>query len=208
MRSITITQALTELKLYDSKIRKSLSDSEFVGAEKTKLNKIGHITKDEFADKAKSDYQSVCDLITNRAVIKSKIAESNAKTYVTVNDIKMSVAEAIERKNSVVYEQLFLNEMKNQFSKATQLMNKKNTEVDLQITKMLEIMVGKDASSSTLADREATEKIYRENNEFSLVDPIDIVNKIETLQEKIDGFLSNVDVTLSVSNAVTFIEVN
>ena len=205
MRTITVTQALTELKLYDSKISKALDNSALVGAEKTKSTKIGYITKDEFSTNAKASYQSICDLIKNRATIKSKVAESNAKTYVTVDGVQMSVAEAIERKNSIIYDQEFLEEMQRQYDKAVNLANRKNVEVTTQVNKLLETTAGRE-NTMTKEQQESIEETYRDNNEFSLVDPLNISEKIKELQSKIDGFLSNVDVVLSVSNATTFIE--
>ena len=40
-----------------------------------------------------------------------------------------------------------------------------------------------------------------------MVDPLDIANKIDDLENEIDGFESSVDIALTVSNSTTFIEV-
>lgn len=48
MRKMVVTQALNELKLYDSKISKAISNSTFVGSAVKSSDMINGITKDEF----------------------------------------------------------------------------------------------------------------------------------------------------------------
>lgn len=103
MRIITITEALNELKLYDARIRKAISNTKLAGAAKKSSARIGAITKNEFNEHAKASYQSVTDLIANRNTLKSAIVKSNAVTEITVNGKVMTVAEAIERKNAICY---------------------------------------------------------------------------------------------------------
>ena len=119
MRTITITEALNELKLYDSKINKAITNAKLAGAAKKSADKIGVVTKDEFKEKAKSSYQSIVDLIENRNALKSAIVKSNAVTEVEIAGKKMTVAEAIERKNSISYDEDFLNIMKVQYVSAS-----------------------------------------------------------------------------------------
>ena len=104
MRKISITEALNELKLYDSKILKAITNAKLVGAAKKFSDKVGVFKKEDFEDRAKASYQSVTDLIANRNALKSAIVKSNAITEVTVNGKTMTVAEAIERKNSIDYD--------------------------------------------------------------------------------------------------------
>ena len=56
--------------------------------------------------------------------------------------------------------------------------------------------------------RKVLEEAYRKTRAYELFDPIGIEKEIEKLKEEIDGFLKDVDVVLSLSNAVTFIEVD
>ena len=48
MREISITEALNELKLYDSKITKSITNASYVGGAKKSSDKIGVVSKDTF----------------------------------------------------------------------------------------------------------------------------------------------------------------
>lgn len=209
MRKISITEALNELKLYDAKINKAISNATFVGAAKKSSNKIGIVSKDTFTDRAKASYQSVSDLIANRNALKSAIVKSNAITEVQVDGKTMTVAEAIERKNSIDYDKQLLEVMQRQYVNASDAVLRENVKVDRKIDELLTALIGKDTDKKiSKEDQEAVETPYRNKNEYELVDPLNIYDKIQKLESDIDGFESSVDIALSVINATTFIEVD
>lgn len=209
MRKISITEALNELKLYDSKITKAITNATFCGAAKKSADKVGVVKKDDFAERAKASYQSATDLISNRNTLKSAIVKSNAITCVEIDGVPMTVAEAIERKNSIEYDETLLNEMKRQYANATATVDKENKKVDAKVDDLLSTLIGKDSDKKlSREDQDAVERPYREKNEFEFVDPLDLYNKIQELEADIDGFKSNVDTVLVLSNATTFIEVD
>jgi hypothetical protein len=208
VKRISITEALNKLKLYDAKISKAINSHKYVGAAKKSSNMLGVQTKEVFNNNAKAGYQSVTDLIKNRNKLKSLIVQSNAITEVTINDKVMTVAEAIERKNSIQYEIDLLNTLKLQYATATSTVNAENKKVDTQIDKLLETFVGKDTDKkATKEDQAAIIEPYREKNEFELVDPLNIYDEIQKLEAEIDGFNSSVNTALVLSNATTFIEI-
>lgn len=208
VKRISITEALNKLKLYDAKISKAINSHKYVGAAKKSSNMLGVQTKEVFNNNAKAGYQSVTDLIKNRNKLKSLIVQSNAITEVTINNKVMTVAEAIERKNSIQYEIDLLNTLKLQYATATSTVNAENKKVDTQIDKLLETFVGKDTDKkATKEDQAAITEPYREKNEFELVDPLNIYDEIQKLEEEIDGFNSSVNTALVLSNATTFIEI-
>jgi len=209
MRIISITEALNELKLYDARITKAISNARFCGAAKKSSDKVGAVTKDEFNEHAKASYQSVIDLIANRNVLKSAIVKSNAVTEVIINNKPMTVAEAIERKNSIGYDEALLAEMNRQYTSATDTVNKENKKVDNKVDELLSALIGRDSDKKI--DKESQEAIevpYRAKNEFELVDAIGLYDKIAALEAEIDGFKSEVDTKLCISNSVTTIEVD
>lgn len=209
MRKISITEALNELKLYDSKINKAIANAKFASATKKSSDKVGVIKKEEFEERAKASYQSVTDLIANRNALKSAIVKSNAVTEVTINGKTMTVAEAIERKNSIDYDVTLLNEMKKQYVTATDTVNKENKKVDNKVDELLSTLIGKDSDKKiSKEDQEAIEKPYREKNEYEFIDPIGIYDKMLALEADVDGFNSEVDTRLVLSNATTFIEID
>lgn len=209
MRKMTITEALNELKLYDSKINKTLNDGVFIGSKKKSVDICNHMNVKKFNESALASYQRAVDYIANRNKLKSLIVQSNATTMISVNGESMTVAECIERKNSIEYQVNLLNVLKQQYTKETSTVEKNNTKVDTKIDELLVTLVGKDTDKKlTKEDTEAIERPYREKNEFELVDPIHVVDKIDELDSYISGFLSNCDTALVLSNATTFIEVD
>ena len=59
MRKISITEALNELKLYDSKIKKSITTASFCKATKKTTQKESIAKKEDFEKKSKAAYQSI-----------------------------------------------------------------------------------------------------------------------------------------------------
>lgn len=208
VKRISITEALKELKLYDARINKAIAATKFIGAKKKSDDKIGTINKDVFDQLAVSGHQSIMDLIANRTKIKAAIVQSNATTMVEIAGIKYTVAQAIERKNSIEYEKDLLLAMKTQWSEANIRVNNENSKVDNQVNKMLEAFLGKDSDKkvsqtdlSTISDQ------YRDKNEWELEDPLGLYNRMLELESNIDSFEADVDVRLSISNSITYIEV-
>lgn len=209
MRKISITEALNELKLYDSKIKKSITTASFCGAAKKSEYKVGVVKKEDFDKRAKASYQSATDLINNRNSLKSAIVKSNAITVVEIDGKVMTLAEAIEHKNSIKYEETLLNEMKRQYAAATAAVDKENKQVDSRIEDLLATFIGKDCDKKSNKEvQEAIEKPYRKKNEFELIDPLGLYEKIQTLEANIEGFKANVDTVLALSNATTLIDVD
>lgn len=208
IRKISITEALTELKLYDQKINKVLCSADFIGCKKKSSDRVNSFKLENFEANAKASYQAVSDLIENRARLKSAIVQSNAATMVEIAGKKYTVAEAIERKNSIAYDKMLLQAMKSQWAAATNNVEKENKRVDTQVDKMLETFLGKDSEKKVSeADLNAISEPYRAKNEWELVDPLNLFTKIQAMEADIDAFEADVDVRLSISNSVTYIEV-
>lgn len=209
MRKLSITEALNELKLFDSKIRKAITNAAFCGAAKKSADTVGIVRKEDFDERAKASYQSVTDLIANRNTLKSAIVKSNAETMITVDGKSMTRAEGIERKNSIKYEEKLLAEMKKQYAAATANVKRENKKIDHKVDEFISTLVGRDFTKQlSTEDQEAVEKPYRSKNEFEFIDPIGIFDKILALEADIDGFKSNIDSQLVLSNATSFIEVD
>lgn len=204
---MTITRALAELKLLDKRITGKIHNTTFVEPNKKSADKVARIyTRSEFDEKVKSEYQSILDLIERRKKIKSAIVESNAITHVEIGGKTYTVAEAIERKNSIEYEKQLLATMKAQYKLALASVNRENERVQETLDKLLETMLGKEAKNVTIESNEMAKK-YLEDNEYEIVDPLKIVEKIETLEKEIDEFESEVDFVLSESNTITKISI-
>ena len=208
MEKMLVTQALNELKLLDGRINRAISNGEYVAAARLNESKVSStVTKEEFISNAKSSLQSVNDLIERRKKIKAAVVISNANTFVDFSGVSMTVADAIERKDSIEYDEEILGTLKKQLSNARATVGQKNLNMELQIDKIVESSFGKDSRQKINSDDyEAIAKPYRTNNEYGLVDPLGIEKLIAQMEEAIQGFISNVDAALQISNCTTYIE--
>ena len=206
MVKYSIHRALAELKLLDKRITKTINNLQVVTCKKgDKLEYNIAIAEEEFKAVVESDMQSVKDLITRRKEIKEKIVKSNAETLVTIAGKEMTVAAAIERKESIKYEKKLAEELKNQLNNLKAIINNRNEQVEYSLERQLGNL-----TSNPDADKELVltfSEQYRNKEQFALVDPLNIEKVIEELENEIDSFESEVDYVLSTSNAITEIEV-
>jgi hypothetical protein len=200
---MTVHAALAELKKLDQRINRAIRTGRFVGTIKGEKSteKVQNTTetREEFKVSAKADFDSATDLINRRNEIKKAITLSNATTKAQVGTLEMTVAEAIEMKSSIEYKKDFKRALEIQYSSAISNIERANEKVEANMDKILESM-GKDANKEFIDN-------YRATYSFSIIDPISIKEKIESLAKEIEDFESNVDIALSVSNATTFIEI-
>lgn len=203
-----VTQALNELKTLQSRIDRSIRNAEFVAAAKNSEKNVTPMSsKEDFEKDALASMDSINALIDRRERIKSAIVESNANTFVTVCGEECSVAKAIDMKSSIMYKEFLLRQMEAQYSRAVSKMTIENQAVENKIDQLVTTAFGKESKTSIKdGDYESIAIPYRRNNEYSLVDPINIKKKINELTQYIEEFNSTVDSVLQVSNCVTFIE--
>lgn len=207
--TMSITRGLSELKLLDSRIGRSIESGKYVIAYKKSAKKVDGIhTPEEFVENAKSSIQSVRDLIERRNKIKSAIVDSNAKTVVEIGDKKMTVAEAIERKSSIEYEKNLLNTLRYQYGTQGVKLNTQNESVNDKLNQLIEVSFGKEGKQKVNQNEiEAISKPYLEQNEWVLLNPLKVDELIEEMSNEIDTFLNEVDFVLSESNTLTKIEI-
>ncbi len=109
--TISIHRALATIKTLDKRITKAIAN--FNPLEILLNNKLTqNKTLIEFNLESEAEYQSIKDMIQQRNTIKASIIRANSTTIVTVNNIDMSVAEAIDRKSSIATEKALLLKMR------------------------------------------------------------------------------------------------
>lgn len=205
---MTITRCLAELKLLDKRINSTIGSGMFVKTNKMSSEKVADIfTKEDFNKNAKSNFDSIEDLIKRRKQIKSKIVKSNAETKVMIGSTEYTVAEAIERKSSLEYDKNLLKELERQYNRELSTLNRQNEVVNAQ----MEQSVASLYQNSDAKDKNEQIKQYKENylstQGYEMVDPLNIVNVIKKLKEDIEDFEFNVDFALSESNSITKIDI-
>ena len=204
-----VTQGLNELKTLNSRIIRAIEDASFITASKvSEKNAAPGVTKEDFATSAKASYQSIQDLIARREKIKAAIIASNAVTEVEIAGEKMTVAKAIDTKNSISFMQELLNMMTSQYHRSLSNVNNHNAKVDEKIDSLITNVYGKDGKEKISEnDYNVIAAPYKSANEFGLVDPLNLKNKIDELSKYIEDFSSNVDAQLQISNCITTIEI-
>ena len=208
MEKMLVTQALNELKVLDSRISRAIRDAAFIAGAKTSDSKVSPgTTKEDFNKDAKASYDSINDLIKRRESIKSAIIESNAKTMIEVCGENISVAKAIDMKDSIIYKKQLLTQMVTQRDSAKSKVAKENIVMESKIDQLVSTAFGKESKQNIKPeDYDSIANPYRASNEYSLVNPLELDKKIEELERYIEDFEANIDSKLQVSNCVTHIE--
>jgi hypothetical protein len=205
-QKISITRALSEIKLLDSKITKAISNTKFISAFEGQRDVDNTGVKIvDFNERVKSNYQSIKDLIERRKTIKQKITISNATTKVKIAEVEYFVCEAIERKSSIQHERDLLNKLKKDYTNLKNQVDTANVNMRAKIEQNVNAMAGSEKDKSSLVQEFIKKSI--ESSEWKLVDPLKIEDEIIKLETEIDEFVANVDFELSTSNALTTIEV-
>jgi len=189
-KEITITRALVELKNIDKRIQSAISKGVFV------TYKGENVEPKQGIEKAASQYQSIVDLLDRRVRLKSAIVTSNATTKVRICGKEMTIAEAIETKSSIKNYRVFLEELEEQYGSSVRSVETKNAHVRAELDRIL-----RESKDTTGKLKEG----YYETNSVKLFDPISVTKKIEDLRKYITEFESDVDATLSESNATTVV---
>jgi ribosomal protein S9 len=208
VEKMTIHKALCELKILDSRINNAISSARFCLANKHSNEKVNGVTVEEYQETMKASYNKASDLIRRREAIKRAVVLSNAKTIVKIGGKEYTVAEAIEMNNHGIDLKLQLkNAMKKQYDSAMTTIISKNSVVDDKATEYVVGLFGQKESKTANEEYEKARKSYIEANTMELIDPVNILEKIEALEVEIADFTTEVDSALSVSNALTEITV-
>jgi hypothetical protein len=206
MEQITITRALSELKLLEKRITKKVDSTDFITYKSRKNNNT--LNPEQFSNNSKGEYQSIIDLIDRRNKIKSAIILSNATQKVKLGNSELTIAEVIERKQSLTFYRALLEKLKQNRENVRSFMERNNQQVEADLQRILEVNFGKSSNTKTNSDDiENISKVYRENNRTELLDPINIDKKIIELEKLMDEYDREANFVLSESNAITKISV-
>ena len=210
---MTIHKALAELKVIDNRISKAIAEGSYIVANKHSNEKIQGVTINEYRERMKASHQKVVDLIARRNAIKRAVVLSNAVTKVTVGNQEYTIAEAIELKNhGMEFKKYYVDAMIRQSSIA-------NTEIDRNSGEAIEkkaeqyilsVIQAQPKESKMSVDSDAMKtlrKTYIDNNTYDLIDPLNVNKLIEQYSNEITEFATEIDAALSVSNALTVIEI-
>ena len=216
---LLVTQALDERDLLNKKINDKIKTAVFVDVvkhnEETVMNR--RVDRETFQKEAQSSFQQINDLIERYKNIEAAIVESNAKTFIETSYGKFSIAAAIALRNRLRgdlkfdgkadFETTLYQKMKRAYDDCVTTMEVKNDALAETAEQMRLSILGRETKVKNDKPLEVVETYIKENS-MELADPLNIVSKMEQLQERKDKLLSELETQIKVSNATTFIVLN
>ena len=199
---ISITQALSELKLLRKRIDTVTNSAVFTTVKRS--NDLTDATK--FATQATASYQSFTDLMRRYNTLKSAIVVSNATTKVTIGGIEYTVADAVERKRSIEMEHNLLSTMKAQYTATKNEFERHQLAEQQRVDRLLTTELAKDSKTSVDIIQQLT-ATFLAQNKATLLDPLSLADKIAEMTRAQEDFETQVDYCLSESNGRTLISV-
>ena len=216
---LLVTQALDERDLLNKKINDKIMSAVFVDVvkhnEETVLNR--RVDRETFQKEAQSSFQQINDLIERYKNIEAAIVESNANTFIETSYGKFSIAAAIALRNRLRgdlkfdgkadFETTLYQKMKRAYDDCVTTMEVKNDALAETAEQMRLSILGRETKVKSDKPLEVVETYIKENS-MELADPLNMVSKMEQLQERKDKLLSELETQIKVSNATTFIVLN
>ncbi len=218
MEKLLVTQALDERDLLVKKIADKIAKASFVDTIRNNEETVARARtgKEDFSKQAEAAYQQIRDLIARYQKIDAAIVASNAATMVKTSYGEFTVAGAISLRNRLrggrAYEEAadfegnLLRKMENEFQAQVQTAEARNQKLQNTAESMRLSILGKDSKVKDDKPLDVVETYVRENTTV-LVDPLNIQKQIESLKEKRDTLLRELDTQIKVSNATTFVEI-
>lgn len=198
MSSVSVTQALSELKLLRSRIQHATNGSRLIALKK----KRDMLDSNKFAVEARASYQSFTDLLARYNQLKAAIVLSNATTSVTIGDKTYTVADAVERKRTIAFEKAMLNTMKQQFEQVKREHEAHTVSEQARVERLLQSELSKDSKTNVEVITQLTETFLAQNK-AEVLDPLGLEAKISEMNRSIEEFETKVDWVLSESNGRT-----
>lgn len=126
-----------------------------------------------------------------------------------VNNRKMTVTEAIAVQKYVLPLKVsFVAALASQLNNAKHTVEMANSQANSEIATMLDALSNKDSKNLDRSQIATITEAYQQNKFRKLVDPLDLVNKIDTLRKDNDTLAVGIDSFLSESNAIQHIQVD
>lgn len=212
---LLITQALDERDLLVKKINSKIERIDFVDGKKRNEEKVIQqvITKEEFCKKVKTSYQQIQDLIRRYQKIDEAIITSNANTYIETSFGTYSVAVALSMRNrlrelnAMDFETILRNKMEENYYEVLELKDLRNRRLEEDAEKMRLSILGKDGKYKDDKPLSVVDAYISENT-VELIDPLNVLDEIESLKDKHTTLLSELETKIKISNATTFIEIH
>jgi hypothetical protein len=201
---ISITRALAELKLLDSRINRAIEAINFAVCVTKKTN--FNVNKNDFSAQTSANYQSINDMIDRREKMKAAIMKSNSVTLVKIGSKELTVSDAIDMKHTIGYKKYILEKLREQRLSTTREFETHKSKVKQAIDANITQICSRDVKPDPATIQDLTEMFYK-NDPCEIFDPLGLDKLIAQLNAEIEDFELNVDFALSESNSLTTVEI-
>lgn len=210
MAEMSLTRILARLKVLKKRIPELIKNSTTIqltkgeGVKKRLIGVSRSINDTEI--KLKVDHQKLMDLQDEFYRLNSRLLLANSTTFVEVSGDKMTIAEAVNKKNTIIYKKQHLARLRHEFVTLSNFIDKENDKLKADTDTAILHAYGSDTKVEE-AQYEAIAEPRRRDHFCKLLDPVGIEKAIEKLENEINGFEEEIDYVLSEVNALTKIEV-
>lgn len=206
--TMTVHQALSELKVLDARIERATS-AVFINTKKHSADTVDGIPVAEYEKTLKANLQRAEDLIRRKNAIKRAVSLSNAKAEVTIGGKLYTVAEAIYMKQHGNDSwSLLFGVLQRQYATCVGNASSHAARLEDRANQYITSIYGNSDTSK------AGDEVAKLREEFISAQTLDIIDpnelgtkKLHELETALDAFEAEVDAALSVSNALTTIEI-
>ena len=203
---MSLSRALGELKMLAKRIEKVNDELMPIDMVINKKCAIGKST-DDFVNSARADNQSSKDLTKRYNTIKTALILANATTDVFIAGIKYTIAGVIERKNSIAFDKGRLFRLRKVLAETRTAIVRHNERALMNCDKSAGEVLGKESVAIKDGQYTTFYNQYMGTHEASMIDPINIEKEIKDLEDEINAFEMEVDISLSEANARTMITI-
>ena len=232
MRELLVINALNERDLLRDRIFHQISKLRVVDYKKQCEERTAELLEGakEFGEKARSDYQSIQDLIRNYDELDAAIVASNATTMVKTKYGEYTVAAAIALKQRLRvssgkdfsramltmdknlmsrrdFESEAIQVMQNQLVDMVEKVKKAQTALEASAEVMRNNILGGDKNKKDTASMAVVDE-YLKTNRYLLVDPLNLSEKIAKMKAEREDLFNELDTAIKISNATTTVQVN
>lgn len=208
--TMTVHEALSQRKILRERIKKATNDT-FVTSNRHSNSKIGGEPIEDAKKTMLNNFKSLTDMVSRFNAINNAVSQSNATTKITVDNKELYLAEAIalrDEGSKIKFE--ILQEIQGQYQRSKKACDVYNRDLEEKAISALSAAYPKD-SNKTKEDLEFLEtqkEAFIVANTYEIVTGIkNIEDVIAKLENDVNTFKAKIDAAISVSNALTSIEI-
>lgn len=208
MPSVTITRALSKIKILTDMINNDIINHIFITTVPNSM--LGSEEHTNLVKSLTSSHTSLEDKIKEIVKLKRLIAESNLTSYLEVSGKRVSVTEALAMKETMEFYSRFMITLRKQNNRSAEEV----THTNMRIAQAIAGNTSDISSNSDIKNEDLEKRLALNAKQLQESMGIKVVSAtketpeqlIESIKDYYNDFVSEIDYLLSEHNAVTTIE--